>query len=385
MSNKAVGQSDSALTKWTIVMLFIGTMAIFDAGFTRALHQYKDMWHWIRPQLMWVGIGLVAMYVTSRLNYGVWKRYANVLMVLSLALCALVLVPGIGSEMNHARRWFSVGKLNVQPAEFAKLAVLFYLGAFFASQAKRIKNRHRSSSQPGFFEKYPWVTPLIAVIVLMGLIEREPDMGTAIIVGAIALGMICLANVRWPLIIVMVFITGVFGYGMIKLESYRGNRIKVWLNAEKYYEGMGYQIIHGEIAVGSGALWGLGGLGGIGQGRGKRFIPAATTDYIFATIAEETGFLGSILLIIIMLAMVRRCLAVGGSCNDPFGAMVASGVGWWIGSQTLMNLAVVTRSIPPVGVPLPFVSYGGSSLLVLLVGIGVVQSVARHRVGGGEC
>jgi cell division protein FtsW len=286
------------------------------------------------------------------------------LLIIGLALLVSVWLPGIGIAKNGAHRWIGHEPFSVQPSEFAKLAVIIYLAALLSRNNYNIR-----SVGDGL------IVPVCVIAVFAFLVEREPDLGTAAILFLAAMTVLYLAGARIKHLAALVaaaallfILVSVFGHG------FRNGRLTSFLNPEKDYYGRGFQVTRGLVAVGSGGVLGV----GIGAGREKFYLPEANSDFIFATIAEEGGLWGSLIIIGLLFLVGRQGFLIARRTNDPFGSLLAAGIAAMISWQAIINVAVVTHLIPATGVPLPFISFGGSSLLFLLTGIGILLNISQH-------
>jgi len=291
-------------------------------------------------------------------------------MGVTLIALALVLIPGIGMERNGSSRWLPLGPLPpLQPTEFAKLTVIIYISAWVATKGERIKN---------------FSLGLLPFTVMMGIIGwlviREPDMGTTVVLILIASTIFFLSGAPLSHLALLVAGGGLVVAVMVLAEGYRTDRITAFVSAEEDPLGTGFHTLQLLIALGSGGVSGL----GWGASRQKFFyIPGAHTDGVFAVIGEEVGFIGAIAVILLFVLLIYRCLRIAIHARDQFGTLVALGMACWIAYQALINIAGVTRSLPMTGVPLPFISYGGSALAALMAGMGVLLNISRYSMESG--
>lgn len=350
-----------------LAMVFVGVWLVYDASYARAAESAmtgKDAWYYAKYQIVFALIGLIVMVVVSRVRLSTLRKVAPWLMAVSILMLILVLVPGIGHGANGARRWFRIWRLSVQPSEIAKIALVLYLAGFL-SQGKNVV--HHVSKK--------WIVPAMAAGATVVLILIEPDMGTAFAVVLMCFAMLFGAGVKkWQL--GSLAVVGALGaWGAVLLEPYRMERIRVWLDPWKYRYDEGYQIVHSLIALGTGGLTGV----GFCEGREKFYTPEAHTDMIFATLAEECGLFMCLGLLALFAFFVYKGLDVARRATNVYGNLVALGMTSMIGLQALTNIAVVSASIPATGVPLPFISYGGSAMVMTLAGVGIILSVSRRR------
>ncbi len=356
---------DRVLLNIAIALLAIGLVMVFSASYARAMSgDGGNGYYFVKRQLFFAGVGLCGMLAVMRVRRKTLFDLAVPLLALAVGLLILCWVPGIGISERGAHRWIGYGQLRFQPAEFAKLAVVLYLAAMLSSMRKGIREPWR-----GF-----GVQALIVGFVCV-LIEREPDMGTAAVVFLTAFSMLYLGGARPVHLAVAIGVSLLGAAGAVLMHPYRLQRILMFLNPHSDPLDGGYQIIHGVVGVGSGGVTGV----GVGFGREKFYLPAANTDYVFATVAEEVGLLGGVLLIGLILWLGYRAYRIACEVNDDFLRLVAAGVTLTICWQALINMSVVTASIPATGVPLPFVSYGPNSLIMMLLGIGLLLNISQYR------
>jgi len=317
----------------------------------------------IRQTIFAMG-GIFALVFFMRLDYHFLRSLSVAMMGAALLGLIAVLVPGVGVEHNGAARWLPAGPLELQPSEFAKLAMVVYISAWLSSRREQL-----SDVSLGLL---PFV---LMVGVVGGLIVVEPDMGTAIVIVMTTVTLFFVAGA--PLVhLALLFMAGsAAAWGMILMQPYRLDRMASFLSAENDPQGTGFHILQLLIAQGSGGIAGL----GWGASRQKFFyVPGAHTDGIFAIISEELGFIGAFLVLSLFVFFVYRGLRTTLQSRDQFGVLLSVGVVSWIAYQALINLGGITRTIPMTGIPLPFLSYGGSSLVSVMAGVGVLLSVSRY-------
>ncbi len=350
--------ADRILAGLILLMCVIGILFVYDASVVVAMRDFSDRFYFAREQLKWLVLGMGVFGIFSFIPYKQWHRLAVPILMVTIALLLAVFIPGLSVKALGARRWINLGFTVLQPAEFAKLALIIYLSAWFSS-----KERKRLG---------PFLT-LLGIVV--GLILLEPDMGTASIVLTIAMVLYFFsgAHISHFLVLVPVLAVGVLVLAIV--SPYRMARLTSFLDPQKDPLGSSYQIRQATLALGSGGLLGV----GIGKSRQKyEYLPEATTDSIFAIIGEETGFVGAIAVSSLYMVIVYRGLAIARRTTDGFGRLLASGIATWIGMQSLINIAAISALIPLTGVPLPLISYGGSNLMVMLSGLGILMNVSKH-------
>ncbi len=332
---------------------------VYDSSVAIAIRDFADQYHFVREQFRWLVAGSCLLLVMSWIDYHRWYKLALPILVFTLFLLGLVFLPGVGIRALGAHRWIHAGFFVFQPAELAKLALVIYLAAWFSFPEKR---------RIGAF--------LLLLGMVVGLVVAEPDLGTALIILTTAVAMYFFSGAPlWQFaLLVPLFALGVGGLAIF--SPYRLKRITTFLNPETDPLGASYQIRQVLLALGSGGWFGI----GIGKSRQKyEYLPEANTDSIFAIVGEELGFIGTAILILLFLFMVWRGFRIAKRAPDTFGKFLALGISSWIGFQTLLNLAAMVALVPLTGIPLPLVSYGGSSLIMTLVALGVLLNISRFR------
>ncbi|MEN6356053.1 MAG: putative lipid II flippase FtsW [Armatimonadota bacterium] len=361
-----LGVPDIGVLGAVIVLLIAGMLLVFDASYAKmgdAKWAHFDIWYMVKRQLIFAAAGLGLMFWAMRLRFSSFIKWTAPLLLISIALLVAVMVPGIGRKVNGACRWIPLGPLNLQPSEIAKVAIVMYLAGIFAKRKMLVR---RISGN--------WAAPGMVVAVMAGLIFIEPDLGTAITIIATCFIMLYAAGAKKRHLLALATAgCGLAGLAVL-FEPYRLQRIWVWLNPWKDPYGDGYQVIHSLLALGTGGLTGV----GLCEGREKLYIPAASTDFIIATLGEEAGLIGCVLLLGAFLFLTYRGLDVARRSKSTYGNLLAVGLSSIIGMQAVINIAVVSASIPATGVPMPFISYGGSSLISMLVAAGLLLSVSRQ-------
>ncbi len=359
------GQPDYAIVVLVAVLLVLGLITVYSSSFALGQLEYNDVTYFVVRQGFGAGLGLMALVILMRTDYHVLRAVSPFLMAAALLGLLAVLMPGIGVEANGARRWIAVGPLPpVQPSEFAKLALIIYVSAWLTSRNLEVK-----SFAMGFV---PFV---LLVGFVAGLVLLEPDMGTTVIITLTMVTLFFVAGGSLSHLATLMPIGAIMGSVVILAGDYRLDRIFGFLSAEEEPGGRGFHVLQLLIALGSGGIHGL----GIGASRQKFFyIPGSHTDGVFAIIGEEMGFIGAVAVIALFALLIYRGLRTVANARDDFGGLLTVGIISWIAYQTLINIGGITRSIPLTGVPLPFLSYGGSALAALLAGIGIVLSVSRY-------
>lgn len=340
-----------------IILSLVGLFFVFEASSVRSFQQYGDSFHFFKLQAIWIIFGIAAMFFFSIFDYHNLYYLAFFFIVGTIILLSLVLIPNIGYQAGGARRWIDFGFFNLQPTELAKLSVIVYLSSWFM-------NRERKR----FFS---FITLLS---ILMLLIILQPDMGTAIIVFFLGITIYFLAGIElWYLIFLIPATLGIF-FLLVKISPYRLRRILAFFNPDLDPLGITYHINQILISLQSGGLFGL----GLGASRQKYlYLPEAHTDSIFAIIGEEFGFIGGALLILIYLYLMYRIYQIAVHASDRFGKLLAGGAFAFFNLQIIVNLGGMVNILPLTGVPIPFISYGGSNLLVSFILMGILINISK--------
>lgn len=347
-----------------IAISIFGLIMVTSSSYIWAEYRFDDPYKFMKSQLLFFLIGSVIMVVVSKIDYHLYYKYANKIFIAVFILLILVLIPGIGTVRNGSRSWFGIGGLGVQPSEFMKLSLIIFISKYMVKN-----NRNLRSIKKG-------VLPILGLVLLVfGIIMLEPDFGTGMIIMMIAMGLFFVGNVNMKFFAAL-GILGIIGITiLIIIAPYRLERILSFINPWSDPLGSGFQIIQSLYAIGPGGIFGY----GLGNSRQKHFyLPEPQTDFIFSIISEEFGFLGCIIVVTLFLFIIITGLKIAKNCGDMFGKFLSFGITFWIAFQAILNLMVVVGLIPVTGVTLPFLSYGGSSLLILMTSIGVLLNVSRH-------
>ncbi|MGA4579865.1 putative lipid II flippase FtsW [Limisphaera sp. VF-2] len=317
----------------------------------------------VTRQAIWCALGLTIAAVLAAVDYARWRRWVWIMYGIAVFLLALVLVPGIGIRVNGASRWLGFGSVRLQPSEFAKLALILLIAWYGERRARQLMTL-RGVVKPG-----------LAVGVMLGLVFLEPDVGTTVLMAGLALALFLVAGVSWRLVL-PAGLSGAAAVGWyVWQDPVRAQRIFSWVALEETKQGTGFQPYQAMLALGSGGWTGL----GLGNGRQKMgFVPEHHTDFIFAVVGEELGLVGTLLVLFLYVTVLWCGLWIALRARDTFGLLLAMGVTLLISMQAIINIGVVTSLFPNKGLPLPFISYGGSSLVVMLAAVGLLLSVARR-------
>lgn len=364
---------DYSLLFIVLFLLGFGLVMIYSASSYTAVQEYDgDSGHYMKRQLLAIIIGLVMMIIVANIDYHFWERFAVLGYLVSAGTILMVLTP-LGIESHKARRWFRIPGigLQVQPAEIAKLCMILLLAVMVCKMGKGIR------TMKGFLIMVCIPAP-IAVMIW----QITSNLSSALIVMAIAILMVFVASPDYKKFVIMALI--VFALAAIVVfyavqtggqGSFRLGRVNAWLDPESQSQDKGFQTLQGLYAIGSGGIWGK----GLGQSMQKlKFLPESQNDMIFSIICEELGLFGAIAVIVMFIMLIWRMMIIANNASDLFGAMLVVGVIGHIAVQAILNIAVVTNTIPNTGISLPFISYGGSSVMFLLIEIGLVLSVAKR-------
>ena len=358
---------DAALLAVTALLTATGIVMVFSASSAVAYTQFHDPTYYLKRELLWAIVGAGALVIAMRLDYTKLRSLAPWLLGLAIVLLAVVLIPGLGSVEGGARRWLSLGVFTFEPSEFAKLALVLFLACLFSTKAEGAA----SFAHVGFPAIF-WVG------VCFALVMRQPDLGTASLYVLTAFVLLFAAGARLTHLAIEAAVAVPALLGFIYASPYRRDRFLAFLHPWKDPQGTGYHIIQSLYALGSGGIFGL----GLGQSRQKfGYLPAQHTDFIFSIIGEELGFVGAATVLVLFLVFAYRGIRIAMRADDRFGFYLAIGLTASITLQALINIGVVTSSWPVTGVPLPFISYGGTSLVVTLFGVGLLASISRGKRG----
>jgi len=361
---------DQVLLFVTITLALVGLVMMFSASAVMAGKRFDDSWYYLKRQLIWLTLGLTLLHLVSRIDYIWWKRLAWPLLGLVMVLLVMVLVPSISGFINGARRWLPLGPISVQPAEMAKLSVVIYLAGYLARKEDRLQD-FASGLLP----------PLLIIGMLSGLILREPDLGTVVVMGLVVGALLFVGGARLSHLFMFALCSILIGLALVLTSEYRLPRLLTFLDPSKDPLNAGHQITQSFLAFGNGGLFGV----GLGEGKQKLlFLPEPHTDFVLALVGEEIGFVGTAIIILLFAVFVIRGFQISTRARTPFGRYLGVGITTLIGIQALINACVVTGLLPTKGLTLPFVSYGGSSLVVSLIAVGILLSISRDRQAGRE-
>ena len=351
------------LVNIAVILISIGIIMIYSSSSIYAGEKYGDGLYFLKRHLVFLSIGLLFTFFALVIDYRVFRKYSRVILWAALALLALVLIPGLGREVSGARRWFRYKFISFQPSEFANLAVIIYVSDFICRKADKIK-----------MLLHGFIPPICVLGLTTLLILLQPDLGTVIALSSVVLLMLYIAGVRGRHILTLILCSLPALYFLIFSVPYRRARVLAFLNPWLDPKGSGFQIIQSQVAIGSGGFFGR----GLGHSQQKLFyLPAAHTDFIFSIIGEELGLLGTLGVIALFMMFIKQGLKIIKNAQDQFGYFLALGLILMISLKAIINIGVSCGVFPTKGLPLPFISYGGSSLIFDMVSLGLLINIAR--------
>jgi cell division protein FtsW len=347
-----------------VVLLSIGIVMIYSTSAIFAQERFNDSYYYLKRQALWIMIGLAAFAVSVNIDYHNLRAHSLTLIFSSLALLALVYVPGIGRTAGGASRWILLGGFSFQPSEIAKIALILYMADVMARKRRQIDQFWKGLA-----------VPFVLFGAMLGLIILQPDLGTTILCALVVGIMLFVAGVRLRLLLPLCLAAIPAVYLLVFSSDYRKRRIMAFVNPWADPEGTGFQIIQSFIALGSGGVAGL----GLAQSRQKfYYLPAAHTDFIFSIIGEELGIIGAGVVVTLFLALLVLGMRICRKAPDFYGHLLGLGIVSMLTLQAIINIAVVTGSLPTKGLPLPFISFGGSSMVFNLFAVGVLMNIGAH-------
>lgn len=360
---------DLTLLLCVVILVFVGVMMVFSSSYYYAMAIWENKFFFLKKELFWVAAGFVSMFITMNVDYHKWRRFAWPLLILSIGLLVLLFTP-LGIKINGARRWLDIGPTTLMPSEVAKFAVIVFVSDLLVK-----RRRYLHLFKEGLL-------PFLGLIVLYaGLIVLQPNLSTAITISLLIVTMIFVGGVRIRHLLSL----GALGVGAIGLailvSPYRMRRFTTFLDPFKDTKGDGYQVVQSLYALGTGGMFGV----GLGQSTlNKLYIPEPQNDFIFATIGEELGWIGGVVIILIFLTLIYRGIKIAINAPDLFGTLMATGITALVSIQVMINLAVATSSMPVTGLPLPFISYGGNFLFLLLTLMGILLNISKQTINRNE-
>jgi len=361
---KARSAPDSILLIATVGLLAIGIVMVYSASAVLSFREFGDQYYYVKRQLLFAVLGLVTMTAVMNTDYWNWKKVSKIALISGFVLLGLVLIPGVGVVRGGARSWLGISSFGIQPSEFMKICMILFLSKMLSEDTGRITQFSKGL-----------LPPLGIMGMAFGLIMLQPDLGTgAVLVGA-SLLIIYVAGARMSHLMGLASV-GVVGFiGMVAAAPYRLKRITGFLDPWSDPLGTGYQIIQSLYAIGPGGLVGM----GLGGSRQKySYLPEPQTDFIFAIISEELGFIGGGLVLVLFTLLVWRGMRAAITAPDTYGSLLAAGIVGMIAVQVIINIGVVIGMFPVTGITLPLISYGGSSLTLMLTSIGILLNISRY-------
>jgi len=356
---------DKPLIISVIILMIISLFMIYSASYVWASYKFNNPFKYVINQGIFSLIGLILLYIVSKIDHKIYYKKSSSILIICIILLILVLIPGLGIVRNGSRSWFGIGSFSIQPSEFSKLGLIIFTSKYLSKSNKFLKDY-----KTGVF-------PILAILFLIfGLIMLEPDFGTGMIIVVTIISLLYVSGVDMKFFIIL-FIIGIFGIiGLIIIAPYRMDRITSFVNPWSDPLGTGFQIIQSLYAIGPGGLFGVGYL----NSRQKAFyLPEPQTDFIFSIIAEEFGIVGTLVILSLFGVILYRGIKIALQQEDLFSKYLAFGLIFQLIVQVIMNLSVVIGLIPVTGVTLPFMSYGGSSLLTSLIGIGILLNISKNE------
>ncbi|MFC1686667.1 putative lipid II flippase FtsW [Patescibacteria group bacterium] len=355
---------DYLLALAVFILVIFGLVMISSASVVSSYELFGHNNYYLKHQAISIVIGLIVWIMAFSIPFTIWRKLAYPLLFLTLLLLVAVFIPGIGYEYGGAKRWIVLGPLFLQPAEICKLTIIIYLASWLAKKGKGVKDF-----------VYGFVPFVITVGVIAFMIMQQPDMGTMSIIAATSLAIFFIAGASIPQVALGLTFGGMLVWLLIKSAPYRLSRLMIFLNPGSQTEGAGYHVNQALLAIGSGGLLGL----GFGHSRQKyNYLPEVSGDSIFAVVAEELGFIRAVLVVLLFAFIIYRGFKIAYNAPDPFSRLAAAGITTWISLQALVNIGAMVGLLPLTGIPLPFISYGGSSLIVTLAGVGILLGISRY-------
>ncbi|MCD8509652.1 MAG: stage V sporulation protein E [Bacillus sp. (in: Bacteria)] len=361
---KTKSAPDILLITATMSLLVVGLIMVYSASAVMAHYNFDDSFFFLKRQLFFASLGVVAMLFMMNVDYWTWRRMTKVIIIVCFVLLLIVLIPGVGLVRGGARSWLGVGAFSIQPSEFMKIAMIFFLAKYLSEKHKYVTTI-----------KYGLVPTLGLVLVAFALIMLQPDLGTGAVMLFTSVVMIFIAGAQIKHFMFL-GVMGLLGFvGLIVSAPYRLQRIVSFLDPWQDPLGAGFQIIQSLYAIGPGGFLGL----GLGDSRQKYFyLPEPQTDFIFAILSEELGFIGGSFVLLCFAVLLWRGLRIALYAPDLYGTFLATGIIGMIAIQVMINIGVVIGLMPVTGITLPLLSYGGSSLTLMLTSIGVLLNISRH-------
>lgn len=349
---------DRGLAILAIVITAISVIFVANSSAPQAQNVFGDRFYFAKQQALWGFLGVIGMFLGTKIHYSTWKKLALPLFLVTVVLLVMVLIPGLGLKIYGARRWLSLGPLSFQPSELAKLTLAIYLASILSGKKNLLA----------------FILPFV---LFCGLVIAQPDLGTMLIIGAIGVVQLFISGVNIFIFSGISLIGIILSAVLVIISGYRRERFMHFLESMTSPLSTSYHVRQVLLALGSGGLFGV----GLGQSRQKYlFLPESAADSIFAVIAEEIGFLGALVLIILFMILIFKSLRITKEAPDNFATLLAAGITAWIGSQTVLNIGSMVALVPLTGVPLPLFSYGGSAMVNILFAIGILLNISKYGI-----
>lgn len=353
---------DLVLLLMVVALTCFGIVMVYSASSVMAAKNFHDGAYFLKRQALFALIGFLIAAVAMRIDYHHWRRLAVPVLLVSLCLLVLVLIPGIGGKVKGASRWIRLPGFNLQPSEFAKIALIMYMAYSLEKKSDKIRSL-----------SYGFLPYMVVLSVMLLLILKQPDLGAALTLAGVAVLMLFAAGTRLVFLLGTLLMAAPIVAYLVFHSAYRLRRIKAFMNPEQDPTGIGWQIIQSKYAFGAGGLFGQ----GLGEGKQKLFyLPEAHTDFILSVVGEELGFIGILVIIGMFFILVQRAMRIAMAARDPFGRFLALGIAVLFAIEASVNMGVVTGLLPTKGLALPFLSYGGSSLLISLLAVGILLNIS---------
>ncbi|MFT8391806.1 MAG: stage V sporulation protein E [Sporolactobacillus sp.] len=354
---------DRILLVTTLLLLIIGLIMVYSASVVSASNKFGDSLYFLKRQALFAAVGVALMLAVMKVDYHKWRNYARLGIAICFLLLLLVLIPGVGLARGGARSWLGIGAFSIQPSEFMKFALIIYLAKHLTEHQNQLYRLTKGL-----------MASLVPVLAAFALIMLQPDLGTGMVLVLTCLTMLYVAGARVKHFAMMALV-GLTGLAALIISApYRVKRLTSFIDPWQDPNGSGFQIIQSLLAIGPGGLVGF----GRGQSRQKyQFLPEPQNDFIFSIISEELGLIGASLVLLLFCVLLWRGILIAIKAPDLFGSLLAIGITAMIAIQVMINIAVVTGLIPVTGITLPFLSYGGSSLTLILVSVGILLNISK--------
>lgn len=362
---KYIRQFDKPLFVVTLILIVTGLVAVSSASSVLSFQRFGHNNYYFFRQIIFAAISLALIYIFSRIDYRLWKKWSKPLIIFGIIILLAVLIPGLGTKVGGSRSWFNTGFFFIQPSEFLKLITIFYIASWF--------DRKQDPENNFWFGIFP---PLLVVGAVFFLIVLQPDLGTALMIGVIVLTILYTAGAKLKYLASIIGVGLAAGLVLIKAAPYRAARITSFFDSSIDPLGIGYHINQALLAIGSGGFWGL----GFGASRQKHnYLPEPIGDSIFAVLAEEFGFIRIAVIVVLFAIFGIYGMRLAKRAPDKFAQLTVIGLTSWIIFQAIINIGAISNLLPLTGIALPFISYGGSSLIAISIGIGVMLNISRNR------